>query len=60
MSVITSNSFSSSGTASSSFLQPVKVLGDGEIKKAIKIKATSFSQSAILKIEKAGGKIELQ
>ena len=43
-----------------SFLQPVKVLGDGEIKKAMKIKATSFSQSAILKIEKAGGKIELQ
>ncbi len=43
-----------------SSLQPVKVLGDGEIKKAIKIKATSFSQSAILKIEKVGGKIELQ
>ena len=44
----------------SSSLQPVKVLGDGKIKKAIKIKATSFSQSAILKIEKVGGKIELQ
>ena len=44
----------------SSFLQPVKVLGDGELKKAIKIKASSFSKSAISKIEKAGGTIEIQ
>ena len=44
----------------SSFLQPVKVLGDGELKKAIKIKATSFSKTAISKIEKAGGKVEIQ
>ena len=43
-----------------SFLQPVKVLGDGDVSKAIKIKATTFSKSAILKIEKAGGKVELQ
>ena len=44
----------------SSSLQPVKVLGDGELKKAIKIKATSFSKSAVSKIEKAGGSIEIQ
>ena len=43
-----------------SFLQPVKVLGDGDVSKAIKIKATTFSKSAILKIEKAGGEVELQ
>jgi len=44
----------------SSSLQPVKVLGDGELKNAIKIKATSFSKSAVLKIEKAGGTVEIQ
>ena len=43
-----------------SFLQPVKVLGDGELKKAIKVKATKFSQSAVLKIEKAGGAVEVE
>ena len=36
-----------------SFLQPVKILGNGDVSKAIKIKATTFSKSAILKIEKA-------
>jgi|TARA_B100001996_G_scaffold152058_1_gene115736 large subunit ribosomal protein L15 len=44
----------------SSFLQPVKILGNGELKKAIKIRASSFSKSAISKIEKAGGSIEIQ
>ena len=43
-----------------SFLQPVKILGDGDVSKAIKIKATTFSKSAILKIEKAGGEVKLQ
>jgi len=43
-----------------SFLQPVKVLGDGEVNKAIKVKATKFSQSAVLKIEKAGGAVEVE
>ena len=38
----------------------VKVLGDGEVKKAIKVKATKFSQSAVLKIEKAGGAVEVE
>jgi large subunit ribosomal protein L15 len=37
---------------------PVKVLGDGEIKVALTVKADGFSKSAIEKIVKAGGKIE--
>ncbi len=37
----------------------VKVLGDGELKKAITVHAHKFSKSAEEKITKAGGKIEL-
>jgi large subunit ribosomal protein L15 len=37
----------------------VKVLGNGDLKKKLIIKGTSFSKSAIAKIEKAGGKIEV-
>jgi len=33
----------------------VKVLGDGEINRALKITAAKFSESAKAKIEKAGG-----
>ena len=36
----------------------LKILGDGEITKAITVKAHKFSASAREKIEKAGGKIE--
>lgn len=35
---------------------PLKVLGDGEISKALTVKAASFSASAKAKIEAAGGK----
>jgi large subunit ribosomal protein L15 len=35
---------------------PVKILGDGEIKAALEVKAHSFSKSAVKKIESAGGK----
>ena len=35
---------------------PVKILGGGEIDKAVEVSAHRFSQSAIEKIEKAGGK----
>lgn len=38
---------------------PIKILGVGDIEKAINIKAHAFSKSAIEKIEKAGGKIEI-
>ena len=40
-----------------SSMKPVKVLGNGEIDKKIKISAASFSSSAKEKIEKSGGEI---
>ena len=36
---------------------PVKVLGDGNINKSVTVKANMFSQSAIKKIEDAGGEV---
>ena len=38
---------------------PVKVLGNGNISKAVTVKATAFSESAKSKIEAAGGKAEV-
>ncbi len=38
-----------------STMKPVKILGNGSLKTKIAITATSFSESAKLKIEKAGG-----
>jgi large subunit ribosomal protein L15 len=38
--------------------KPVKVLGDGEIGKALKVSAHRFSKSARAKIEAAGGSCE--
>jgi len=35
---------------------PVKILGNGEISKPVELRADMFSQTAIDKIEKAGGK----
>ncbi len=37
----------------------IKILGNGELEKPIKIKAHKFSKSAIEKIEAAGGKAEV-
>ena len=37
----------------------VKILGDGEIAKALTIKAHAFSRSAKEKIENAGGTVEV-
>ncbi len=37
---------------------PVKILGDGELTKALKVKAHAFSKSAREKIEAAGGVCE--
>jgi len=42
-----------------SLRQPVKVLGQGEVAKAIKVSAHAFSQSARAKIEAAGGSVSL-
>ncbi len=38
---------------------PVKILGDGEVTKALTVQAHKFSRSAQEKIEKAGGKCEV-
>lgn len=37
----------------------VKILGDGELTKALTVKAHKFSKSAAQKIEAAGGKVEV-
>jgi large subunit ribosomal protein L15 len=36
--------------------EPLKILGDGEIKKALSVRADKFSKAARKKIEAAGGK----
>ncbi len=38
---------------------PLKILGEGEIKQALKVKAEAFSASAKAKIEAAGGTAEV-
>lgn len=38
---------------------PLKVLGNGEVKVALTVKANAFSKSAIEKIKAAGGKAEV-
>ena len=40
-------------------IRPVKILGDGELTKALSVKAHAFSSSAKDKIEKAGGTVEV-
>lgn len=37
----------------------VKILGDGELEKALTVQASKFSRSAVEKIEAAGGKAEV-
>ena len=44
----------------SSIFAAVKILGNGNIDEAYNITASSFSQSAIEKIEKAGGKVVVE
>jgi len=39
--------------------RPVKILGDGDLKHPLKIKAHAFSRSALEKIKKAGGSAEI-
>jgi large subunit ribosomal protein L15 len=38
---------------------PIKVLGEGELERAINIKASGFSKKAISKIEEKGGKAQI-
>jgi large subunit ribosomal protein L15 len=47
------------GIVKSAF-KPIKVLGNGDLTKAIEISASAFSKTAIEKIEKAGGKAIVQ
>ncbi len=37
----------------------LKILGEGELKKALTVRAHAFSQSARQKIEQAGGQVEV-
>jgi large subunit ribosomal protein L15 len=37
---------------------PIKILGNGDLDRALNVKADAFTKSAIEKIEKAGGKAE--
>ena len=43
-----------------SSLKPVKVLGKGDINIKINITASSFSESARIKIENAGGTVKVE
>ena len=43
-----------------SALQPIKILGDGNIESSVKVTASCFSKSAKEKIEQAGGSVEVQ
>ncbi len=52
-------SFLQENKKASSAAVALRVLGNGEISKAITVKASYFSPSAKEKIEKAGGKVEL-
>ena len=44
----------------SSLFAAVKILGNGDIDKAYNITASSFSESAVKKIEEAGGKVVVE
>ncbi|MCP4231551.1 MAG: 50S ribosomal protein L15 [bacterium] len=47
------------GLISGKKIQYLKVLGDGELTKALTVKANKFTKSAVKKIEDAGGKAEV-
>ena len=38
---------------------PIKILGNGEFKKSLVIQAHKFSKSAVMKIQAAGGRVEV-
>ncbi len=47
------------GLVSGKAVKYLKVLGDGELTKALTVKANKFTKSAVQKIEAAGGKTEV-
>ena len=38
---------------------PVKILGKGDLNRSLTIKAHKFSQTALVKIDQAGGRVEV-
>ena len=56
---IDANILTKSGVIKSAY-EPLKILGNGDIKSAIEVSASAFSKTAIEKIEKAGGKVIVQ
>ncbi len=56
--VVDSNALIEKGILSKIEEYGVKILGNGKLEKALTIKANKFSESAVKKIKKAGGKIE--
>jgi len=56
--VVTAEDLKAAGILSKT-LDGLKVLGDGELSKALTVKAQKFSKTAAEKIEKAGGKAEV-
>ena len=56
---VTAEVLKSTGDISKIAKDGIKVLGDGNLEKAVTVKAAKFTASAQEKIEKAGGKAEL-
>ncbi len=56
--VVTAELLKQKGVISKVEKDGLKVLGNGKIEKALTVKASKFTQSAIKKIQKAGGAVE--
>ena len=56
--VVTAELLKQKGIISKIEKDGLKVLGDGKITKALTVKADKFTQTAIKKIQKAGGTVE--
>ena len=56
--VITATLLKEKGIVENAY-RPIKILGDGELKKSLIVQVTSFSKTAQESIEKAGGKAEI-
>ena len=57
--VVTAELLLESGILSKIEPYGVKILGNGELTKKLTVKANKFSSSAVEKIEKIGGKVEV-
>jgi large subunit ribosomal protein L15 len=59
LAVVTSETLLEKGVLRKIEKSGLKVLGDGEVTRAMTVKANKFSKSAVQKIEAAGGKVEV-